>query len=221
MRIAVAISGRGSNLEALLNAVRTDAAAEIVVVLSDRPEAAGLSLARAWKIPTEVLSNPGDSALWLSLLERYRVELVVLAGYVKLVPPQVIAAYRGRILNIHPALLPSFGGKGMYGHRVHEAVLASGATESGATVHLVDEVYDHGSVLGQMRVPVLPNDTADRLARRVLEAEHRLLPAVVLAAARAGRPVVLNQSQVTGHESGTQGSMEPGLATRDSRLPSK
>jgi phosphoribosylglycinamide formyltransferase 1 len=194
MRIAVAISGRGSNLEALLNALRAGAPAEIVLVLSDRGEAGGLSLARARKVPTEVLSDPGDSSLWLSLLERHDVELVVLAGYLKLVPPQVIAAYRGRILNIHPALLPSFGGKGMFGHRVHEAVLASGATESGATVHLVDEVYDHGSVLAQMRVPVFPNDTADRLAHRVLEVEHRLLPAVVLAAARAGHPVPLPDS---------------------------
>lgn len=221
MRIAVAISGRGSNLEALLNALRGGAPAEIVLVLGDRPEAAGLSLARARKIPTEVLSNAGDSSLWLSLLERYSVDLVVLAGYLRLVPREVIAAYRGRILNIHPALLPSFGGKGMFGHRVHEAVLASGATESGATVHLVDEVYDHGAVLAQMRVPVLPGDTADRLARRVLDVEHRLLPAVVLAAARAGRPVVLNQSQVTNHESRAEGSIEPGLATRDSRPSSQ
>ena len=221
MRIAVAISGRGSNLEALLNALRGGAPAEIVLVLSDRAEAPGLALARGQKIPTEVLSNPGDSTLWLSLLERNGVELVVLAGYLKLVPPQVIAAYRGRILNIHPALLPSFGGKGMFGHRVHEAVLASGATESGASVHLVDEVYDHGTVLAQMRVPVLPGDTADRLAKRVLGVEHRLLPAVVLAAARAGRPVVLNQSQITSPESRAEGSIEPPLATRDSRLPSQ
>jgi phosphoribosylglycinamide formyltransferase 1 len=221
MRIAVAISGRGSNLEALLDALGAGAPAEVVVVLSDRPQAAGLSLARARKIPTELLSHPGDSAQWLSLLEHHRIELVVLAGYLKLVPPEVIAAYRGRILNIHPALLPSFGGKGMFGHRVHEAVLASGTTESGATVHLVDEVYDHGSVLAQLRVPVLPDDTAERLARRVLEVEHRLLPAVVLAAARAGRPVVLNQSQVTSHESRAEGSIEPGLATRDSRLSSQ
>jgi phosphoribosylglycinamide formyltransferase 1 len=197
MRIAVAISGRGSNLEALLNALRAGAPAEIVLVLGDRPEAAGLSLARARKVPTEVLSDAGDSSVWLSLLERYSVELVVLAGYLKLVPPEVIAAYRGRILNIHPALLPSFGGKGMFGQRVHEAVLASGATESGATVHLVDEAYDHGAVLAQMRVPVLPGDTADRLARRVLDVEHRLLPAVVLAAARAGRPVPLPDSVVS------------------------
>ncbi|MFL5495364.1 MAG: formyltransferase family protein, partial [Gemmatimonadales bacterium] len=119
--------------------------------------------------------------------------LVVLAGYLKLVPAPVIVRFRNRILNIHPALLPAFGGKGMYGHRVHEAVLASGARESGATVHLVDEAYDRGPVLGQARVPVLPDDTPDRLAARVLEVEHRLLPAVVLAAAAAGRPVPIPQ----------------------------
>jgi len=113
----------------------------------------------------------------------------VLAGYLKLVPAPVITRFRDRILNIHPALLPAFGGKGMYGHRVHQAVLASGAKESGATVHLVDEAYDRGPVLGQVRVPVLPDDTPDRLAARVLEVEHRLLPAAVLAAAAAGRPV--------------------------------
>ena len=110
----------------------------------------------------------------------------MLAGYLKLVPAAVIARYRGRIINIHPALLPAFGGPGMYGRRVHEAVLASGARESGATVHLVDEVYDRGAILAQARVPVLPGDTPERLAARVLEVEHRLLPAVVLAAAAGG-----------------------------------
>jgi phosphoribosylglycinamide formyltransferase 1 len=121
------------------------------------------------------------------------VDLVVLAGYLKLVPSGVIARYRGRLINIHPGLLPSFGGKGMYGHRVHEAVLASGARESGATVHLVDEVYDRGEILGQVKVPVLPGDDAERLAARVLEVEHRLLPAAVLAAAAAGRAVPINE----------------------------
>ncbi len=121
------------------------------------------------------------------------MDLLVLAGYLKLVPAEVIARYRGRIINIHPALLPKFGGQGMYGRRVHEAVLASGAPESGATVHLVDEVYDRGAILGQARVPVLPGDDADRLAARVLEVEHRLLPAAVLAAAAAGRPVPIHE----------------------------
>jgi phosphoribosylglycinamide formyltransferase 1 len=189
MRIAVAVSGRGSNLEALHRALQGSAAARIVVVLSDRPDAGGLDLARQWGIATEVLPHPSDGAGWLTLLRRYEIELLVLAGYVRLVPANVIAEYRGRIVNVHPALLPAFGGKGMYGRRVHEAVLASGARESGATVHLVDEAYDHGAKLAQARVPVLPGDTPEILAERVLQLEHRLLPAVVLAAARAGRPV--------------------------------
>jgi formyltetrahydrofolate-dependent phosphoribosylglycinamide formyltransferase len=189
MRVAVAISGRGSNLEALLRALGSSAPAEIVLVLSDRAGAAGLELAHAHGIAVEVLAEPGDAHEWLRALGRHQTHLLVLAGYLKLVPVPVIEAYRGRIINVHPALLPAFGGKGMYGHRVHEAVLASGARETGATVHLVDEVYDRGPVLAQARVPILPGDTPERLAARVLQAEHRLLPAAVIAAARAGRPV--------------------------------
>ena len=189
MRVAVAVSGRGSNLEALLHALGPAAPARVVLVLSDRSDARALERAREHGVPAEVLSVPADAAEWLVRLDRHRTDLVVLAGYLKLVPAPVIARFRDRILNIHPALLPSFGGKGMYGLRVHEAVLASGARESGATVHLVDEAYDRGAVLGQARVPVLPDDTPDRLAARVLEVEHRLLPAAVLAAAAAGRPV--------------------------------
>ena len=191
MRIAVAISGRGSNLEALHQALKGGTAAEIVVVISDRADAGGLKRARRWGLATEVLPSPTDGAVWLALLRRYAVDLVVLAGYVKLVPANVIAAHRGRIVNVHPALLPEFGGQGMYGRRVHEAVLASGARETGATVHLVDEAYDHGATLAQARVPVLPGDTPELLAQRVLEVEHQLLPAVVLAAARTGQPVPL------------------------------
>jgi folate-dependent phosphoribosylglycinamide formyltransferase PurN len=161
----------------------------VVLVLSDRAAPGAFEVARAHGVATAHLADPADAAEWLAVLEREAVDLVVLAGYLKLVPAGVIERHRGRILNIHPALLPAFGGRGMYGHRVHQAVLASGARESGASVHLVDEVYDRGEVLARARVPVLPGDDADRLAARVLEAEHRLLPAVVLAAARAGRPV--------------------------------
>jgi formyltetrahydrofolate-dependent phosphoribosylglycinamide formyltransferase len=189
--VAVAVSGRGSNLEALLRALETDASARVVLVVSNRADAAALDHARAHAVPAEVLPDPADAADWLARLERHRVDLLVLAGYLKLVPAAVIARYRHRIVNIHPALLPAFGGRGMYGHRVHEAVLRSGARESGATVHLVDEVYDRGPILAQARVPVLPGDTPDRLAARVLEVEHRLLPAVVRAAAQAGHPVPL------------------------------
>jgi phosphoribosylglycinamide formyltransferase 1 len=193
MHVAVAVSGRGSNLEALLRVLGPDTPVRVVVVLSSRPDAPALERAAARRIPSVVLQDPAGSAEWLQALERHAVDLVVLAGYVKLVPSEVIARYRGRIINVHPALLPSFGGKGMYGRRVHEAVLASGARESGATVHLVDEVYDRGAILGQARVPVLPGDDPDRLAARVLEVEHRLLPAAVLAAAAAGRPVPIHE----------------------------
>lgn len=191
MRLAVAISGRGSNLTALIAALPAGSPAEVGLVLSNRATAAGLDLAREHGIPTLVLADPGDASAWLDALAAHRIDLLVLAGYLKLVPAHVVDRYRGRILNVHPALLPAFGGPGMYGHRVHEAVLAAGATVTGATVHLVDEVYDRGPVLAQARVAVQPGDTPDRLAERVLEVEHRLLPAVVLAAAAAGRPVPL------------------------------
>lgn len=189
MHVAVAVSGRGSNLEALLRTLGPDAPARVVLVLSNRADAPALALAAGRGIATVTLRDHAAPGEWLEALERHRVELLVLAGFLKLVPPDVVARYRGRILNVHPALLPAFGGPGMYGRRVHEAVLASGARESGATVHLVDEVYDRGTILGQARVPVLPGDDPDTLAARVLEVEHRLLPAVVLAAAAAGRPV--------------------------------
>jgi formyltetrahydrofolate-dependent phosphoribosylglycinamide formyltransferase len=189
MRVAVAASGRGSNLEALLRALGPEAPARVVLVLSDRADAGALALARSHGVASGLLADPAEAAEWLAALDGAAVDLLVLAGYLKLVPAGVIERYRGRIINIHPALLPAFGGRGMYGRRVHQAVLASGARESGASVHLVDEVYDRGEVLARARVPVLPGDDADRLAARVLEAEHRLLPAVVLAAARSGRPV--------------------------------
>ena len=189
MHVAVAVSGRGTNLEALLLGLGPDAPARVVLVLSNRADAPALDRAAGRGIPTVTLRDHADGGEWLRALERHGADLLVLAGYLKLVPAEVIDRYRGRILNVHPALLPAFGGLGMYGRRVHEAVLASGARESGATVHLVDEVYDRGAILGQARVPVLPGDDPETLAARVLEAEHRLLPAAVLAAAAAGRPV--------------------------------
>ncbi|HUR95249.1 MAG TPA: phosphoribosylglycinamide formyltransferase [Gemmatimonadales bacterium] len=194
MRVAVAASGRGSNLEALLRALGSDAPARVVLVLSNRTDAVALERARAHGVAAEVLPDPADGSDWLARLERHGIDLLVLAGYLKLVPAAVITRFRDRILNVHPALLPAFGGRGMYGHHVHEAVLRSGARESGATVHLVDEAYDGGTILAQGRVPVLPGDTPGTLAARVLEVEHRLLPAVVRAAAVAGRPVPLPET---------------------------
>lgn len=190
-RVAVCASGGGSNLQALLDRLQGEAPARVVLVLSNLGEAGALERARKAGVPAEVLADPADASEWITRLGRRDVDLVVLAGYLKLVPPGIVQKYQGRIVNIHPALLPSFGGPGMYGRRVHEAVLRAGASESGPTVHLVDEAYDRGEILAQRRVPVLPGDSPATLAARVLAEEHRLLPEVVLAAARAGRPVPL------------------------------
>ena len=178
----------------IVRALDVDAPARVVLVLSNRADAGALARARVAGVAAEVLSDSSDAAEWLERLARHRVDLLVLAGYLKLVPAGIVSRYRDRIVNVHPALLPAFGGPGMYGHRVHEAVLASGVRESGATVHLFDEVYDHGAVLAQARVPVVSGDTPETLAARVLAVEHRLLPAVVLAAAAAGHPVPLPET---------------------------
>ena len=190
-RIAVCVSGGGSNLGALIDALRDEPDAEVVLVLSNLASAGGLERARAAGIPAEVFDDPADPTEWITRCGRRDVDLIVLAGYLKLVPAQVVSRYGGCMLNIHPALLPLHGGRGMYGRRVHQAVLDSGARETGATVHLIDEEYDRGTVLAQSRVAVLAGDTPETLAARVLEAEHKLLPAVVVAASRAGRPVPL------------------------------
>jgi len=194
MRVAVCVSGGGSNLGALIEALPPGSEAEVALVVSNRADAPALDRARARGIPAVTLDDPANGAEWLRRLKEHRVDLVVLAGYLRLVPADVVAAWRGRMVNVHPALLPAFGGPGMYGARVHRAVLESGARESGATVHLVDEDYDRGAILAQARVPVEPGDTPERLAARVLAAEHRLLPEVVRAAAAAGRPVPLPPS---------------------------
>ena len=182
VRVAVLVSGGGTNLQALLDALHSSPVARIARVISNRPDAGALARAQRAKVPTVVLREPRDAGELLGVLQD--IEIVVLAGYLKLVPADVVRRFRGRMINIHPALLPDFGGAGMYGHRVHEAVLASGAKESGPTVHFVDEEFDRGAIIDQERVPVKPGDTADTLAARVLEAEHRLLPRVVLELAR-------------------------------------
>jgi formyltetrahydrofolate-dependent phosphoribosylglycinamide formyltransferase len=186
VRVAVLASGGGTNLQALLDALRESTIARVDRVLSDRASAGALERARAAGAATAVLADPADSAALFAALGD--AELVVLAGYVKLVPAAVVRRYRWRMVNIHPALLPAFGGPGMYGKRVHAAVLAGGASESGATVHYVDELYDRGAIIAQARVPVVPGDTAETLAARVLGAEHKLLPRVVLELARRGLP---------------------------------
>ena len=187
VRVAVLVSGGGTNLQALLDATATPGApAKVAVVVTNRADAGALERARRAGVPTAVLADHGNAAELLRALDD--ADLVVLAGYVKLVPAEVVARFRCRMINIHPALLPAFGGPGFYGRRVHEAVLASGTTVSGATIHYVDEHYDRGAIIAQWPVPVHADDTTDTLAARVLAVEHRLLPAVVLALARLGVP---------------------------------
>jgi formyltetrahydrofolate-dependent phosphoribosylglycinamide formyltransferase len=156
----------------------------VAVVISDREDARALDRARTAGRDALVISvkdrsqgELGDEVL--RLLRDRGVEVIALAGYLKLIPPAVVAAYPRRILNIHPALLPAFGGKGMYGERVHQAVLAEGTKVTGATVHYVDEEYDTGTIVAQWPVPVLPGDDVQGVAARVLKVEHRLYPAVV------------------------------------------
>ncbi|HIF05386.1 MAG TPA: phosphoribosylglycinamide formyltransferase [Gemmatimonadetes bacterium] len=183
MAAAVFASGGGTNLQALLDNEIENGPYRIVVVISDREAAGALERAEAAGRIARTIEVRGRSSEdvgseTLALLESLSVRVIFLTGYLRLIPSAVVSAYSRRILNIHPALLPDFGGTGMYGQRVHEAVLASGVQVSGATVHYADEEYDTGTIVGQLRVPVLPEDDAPTLAARVLSVEHRLFPAV-------------------------------------------
>lgn len=184
-RIAVLASGGGSNLQALIDYFAGEAASvgAITFVASDRERAGALDRARAAGITTAVIRDPRNSDDVLALLETANTDVLVLAGYLKLVPAAVVRAFRGRILNVHPALLPSFGGPGMYGRHIHEAVLEHGVTLTGVTVHFVDEVFDRGPIIAQWPVPVHEGDNVSLVAARVLLAEHRLLPSCVAAVA--------------------------------------
>jgi phosphoribosylglycinamide formyltransferase-1 len=181
-RLAVLASGRGSNLQAIIDHfdnLARERVAKVVLVASNRADSPALLRAATASIDTASFNPNDDGSELLALLQKFRIDLVVLAGYLKRVPPMVIGEYAGRIINIHPALLPAFGGEGMYGARVHEAVIASGATETGVTVHLVDDEYDRGPILAQWRVRVDKSDTAESLAARVLNVEHVVYPRVV------------------------------------------
>lgn len=181
-RIAAFVSGGGSNFVAVHDFQRSRgdvAAGEVVLVVSNKSGCGALARAIERGITCVVLANARDGDALLALLREHHVDVLVLAGYLALVPPAVTRAYRGRIVNVHPALLPAFGGPGMYGRHVHAAVLAAGARISGATVHFVDEVYDRGAIIAQWPVPVFEEDSPETLAARVLRVEHVLLPRVV------------------------------------------
>jgi phosphoribosylglycinamide formyltransferase-1 len=184
LKVAVLGSGRGSNFQSILNAIQRGFVlnVRVHVVISNNSDAGILRIAGANAIPAVHLSQrlfPDDEAFVGALLEtlrQYDVNFVVLAGYMKHLHPRVIAAYRNRIINIHPALLPKFGGKGMYGMHVHEAVLRKNECVSGATVHLVDEEFDRGAIVLQRQVRIEPGDTAEIVAAKVLEIEHEIYP---------------------------------------------
>ncbi|MCS7208449.1 MAG: phosphoribosylglycinamide formyltransferase [Fimbriimonadales bacterium] len=181
-RIAILVSGasRGSNMQAIIEACRAGRIpdSEVVAVIGSRDDAPALQKARTLGISTAVV-NPkefpdadmyADALLWV--LQKAQPDLICLAGYMRLLPKPIVQAYPWRILNIHPALLPLFGGRGMYGLKVHQAVLESGLKVTGCTVHFVDENYDTGPILLQRCVPVQDDDTAETLAARLLPIEH-------------------------------------------------
>ena len=195
-RIAVLASGGGSNLQAIvdhLDQLGTRRGGDVVLVASNRADAGALERAARREIQVAVLASAKEpeGAQLDGLLDEHQIDLIVLAGYLKLVPSDVVAKYHGRIVNVHPALLPAFGGPGMYGQRVHHAVIESGARVTGVTAHFVDEQFDRGRIIAQWPVPVFGSDDAGTLAARVLRVEHLLYPRVVDAVA-AGRMTIEN-----------------------------
>lgn len=173
-KVAVLVSGGGTNLQALIDKVSGGELpqVELVKVISSRDDAFALQIAADAGIETAVAKE--QSAV-LQELEDSGAEMIVLAGYMKVLSPEITERYRNRIINIHPSLIPKYCGRGFYGIRVHRAVIEGGETESGATVHYVDEVVDTGKIIIQEKVPVLKGDTPEELAARVLETEHRIL----------------------------------------------
>jgi phosphoribosylglycinamide formyltransferase-1 len=180
VRIALLASGSGTNAQRLMEHFRTSERAEVVLLGCDNPEAGVIQ--RAWDagVPTYLFNGPQLRGGTVgSELEGQGVDLVVLAGFLRLIPETMVRRWPDRIVNIHPALLPKYGGKGMYGQRVHEAVIAAREQESGITIHYVNERYDEGAHLFQAKCPVLPDDTPERLAARIHALEHEHYPRVV------------------------------------------
>ncbi len=180
LNLVVLASGGGTNLQAIIDHIEDGKLnAQIKAVISNNSKAGALERARNHNIPAIHLSHKQfatpeefDQKL-LSIFKESQTDMLVLAGYMKMLSPVIIREYKNRIINIHPALLPSFGGSGMYGIHVHEAVIKSGVKVTGVTVHMVDEVYDHGAIVMQKTVPVIDDDTPESLAERVLKVEHQ------------------------------------------------
>ncbi len=178
--IAIFASGSGTNAQRIIDHFAASDSARVELLLSNNPEAYALERARRAGVETAVFDRAQlASGEVLELLRRHSIDYVVLAGFLWLMPAALVAAYRGRIINIHPALLPAYGGKGMYGDRVHEAVIAAGEKESGITIHAVDECYDRGDILAQFKVTVTPEDTPATLAEKIHALEHAHFPLII------------------------------------------
>ena len=187
-KIAVFVSGGGSNFIAIhRQIIQGNILGKIVMVFSNNPNCGAIKFAEENSIPIFIINAaryPNAHTRDEFLLEtclKAEIDLICLAGFMKMLPQNIVKQYEYRILNIHPGLLPEFGGKGFYGTRVHEAVINTGKRESGATVHFVDEIYDHGPIILQKKVKVMETDTPESLAARVLKLEHELFPEVVKA----------------------------------------
>ncbi len=187
-RIAILASGGGSNARKIMEHFRNSDIAEVALVVSNKKDAGVLKIANEYHVPTLLIERQDfyQTNKFLTELEEREIEFIVLAGFLWLVPAYLVKAFSGKILNIHPALLPKYGGKGMYGHHVHEAVKAAGETESGPTIHWVNEHYDEGNILFQARCTINPEDTADDIARKVLELEHTHYPRIIEQEIRKG-----------------------------------
>jgi formyltetrahydrofolate-dependent phosphoribosylglycinamide formyltransferase len=194
LKIAVFVSGRGSNLKAILDSPDLKFLINVVCVVSDKNDCQAFSTADQYTIKTFSVGKKEGQLSYSELSLHFSdlgVELIVLAGFLKLIPPEFIGQYENRIINIHPALLPSFGSKGMYGPNVHKAVFDSSAKVSGATVHFVDTTYDTGKIIAQRCIDISDVESPVEIAERVLTVEHKILPEVIKAFAE-GRVKRLN-----------------------------
>lgn len=178
--IAIFASGSGSNAENIINHFNGGNLARVVLILSENPSAYVFERARKFNIPAVLFSlDDLKNGKILAVLRQYSVDIIVLAGFLKLFPHQIIEEFPQKIVNIHPALLPKFGGKGMYGDKVHKAVIEAGEKESGITIHYVNANYDEGGIIFQAKCPVLPNDKPEDLAKRIHELEFEFFPKVI------------------------------------------
>lgn len=181
MNIAIFASGAGSNAQTIIDHFKTDKKVTVALVVSNRDDAGVLAIAEREGIPFAIVGREefADEEIMLGLLQFHKVQFVVLAGFLWLVPKYLIKAYPNRIVNIHPALLPKHGGKGMYGNKVHEAVKAAGDSESGITIHYVNERFDEGEIIFQARCPIAETDTAEDIRQKVQALEHEHYAKVV------------------------------------------